>query len=153
MDSPSSRELPRPPRGRSESPLLTHTASPVLEPTDGAPRIAYLDSPPFRSMSGSPALGTPTRVASPFSRGLESMPSMGSLNDRGLGKTLICIAWYIIDIHGDYHKVARFANPSRASRTNMMKSEPTAWPYGSDDLQTEGRDVHHRSTPSQVLPE
>jgi hypothetical protein len=83
MESPSSRELPRPPRGRSESPLLTHTASPVLEPSDGTPRIAYLDSPSFRSLSGSPALSTPTRGASPFSRGLESMPSIGSLNGGG----------------------------------------------------------------------
>ena len=83
VESPSSRELPRPPRGRSESPLLTHTASPVPEPSDDIPRIAYLDSPSFRSVSGSPALGTPTRGASPFSRGLESMPSMGSLNGGG----------------------------------------------------------------------
>ena len=76
IESPGSRELPRPPRGRSESTLPTHTASPGLEP-------AYLDSPSFRSTSGSPALGTPTRGGSPFSRGLESMPSIGSLNGRG----------------------------------------------------------------------
>ena len=83
IESPSSRELPRPPRGRSESPLPTHTASPGLEPSDGTGRIPYLDSPSFRSASGSPALGTPTRGASSFSRGLESMPSIGSLNGRG----------------------------------------------------------------------
>ena len=80
MESPSSRELPRPPRGRSESPSLTHTASPAFEPSGSIPRIAYMDSPSFRSTSGSPALGTPTRVTSPFSQGLESMPSLGSLN-------------------------------------------------------------------------
>ncbi|KAN0116105.1 hypothetical protein V8E52_006162 [Russula decolorans] len=83
IGSPGSRELPRPPRGRSESPLPTHTASPGLEPTNGTANIPYLDSPSFRSTSGSPALGTPTRGASPFSQGLESMPSIGSLNGRG----------------------------------------------------------------------
>ena len=83
MESPSSRELPRPPRGRSESPLPIQTASPVFESSDGIPRISYLDSPSFRSLSGSPALGTPTRVTSPFSQGLESMPSIGSLNGGG----------------------------------------------------------------------
>ena len=85
IESPGSRELPRPPRGRSESPLPIHMASPGLEPSNGTPSIPYLDSPSFRSTSGSPALGTPTRGASPFSRGLESMPSIGSLN--GLGST------------------------------------------------------------------
>jgi hypothetical protein len=83
IGSPGSRELPRPPRGRSESPLPTHTASPSLEPSNGTASIPYLESPSFRSTSGSPALGTPTRGASPFSRGLESMPSIGSLNGRG----------------------------------------------------------------------
>ena len=34
-------------------------------------------------MSGSPVVNTPTRGASPLSRDLESMPSMGSLNGRG----------------------------------------------------------------------
>ena len=77
IESPGSRELPRPPRARNESPLPTHMASPSLEPS-----IPY-DSPSFRSTSGSPALGTPTRGASPFSRGLESMPSIGSLNGHG----------------------------------------------------------------------
>jgi hypothetical protein len=80
IESPGSRELPRPPRGRSESPLTTHTASPVVEPSDA--RVAFVDSPSFRSASGSPALSTPTRVTSPLPRGLESMPSMGSLNSR-----------------------------------------------------------------------
>ena len=83
IGSPGSRELPRPPRGRSESPLPTHTASPGLEPSNGTASVPYLDSPSFRSTSGSPALGTPTRGGSPFSRGLESMPSIGSLNGRG----------------------------------------------------------------------
>ncbi|KAH9996663.1 hypothetical protein BJV74DRAFT_827402 [Russula compacta] len=82
IESPSSRELPRPPRGQSESPLITHTASPVLELRTGTPRLAYQDSPSFRSTSRSPAFATPTRVASPSSRDLESMGSMGSLNDR-----------------------------------------------------------------------
>lgn len=45
--------------------------------------MAYLDSPSFRSMSGSPAINTPTRGASPFPQDLESMPSLGSLNGRG----------------------------------------------------------------------
>lgn len=80
IESPSSRELPRPPRGQSESPLATHTASPVLELRTSTPRLAYQDSPSFRSTSGSPAFAAPTRVAPPFSRDLESMSSMGSLN-------------------------------------------------------------------------
>ena len=79
-ESPSSRELPRPPRCRSESPLPNHTASPALGSRESTPHLAYLDSPSFCSTSGSPAFGTPTRVAPPFSRDLESMPSMGSLN-------------------------------------------------------------------------
>ncbi len=83
IESPGSRELPRPPRGRSKSPLPTHTASPNVKPSDSTAHVAYLDSPSFRSTSGSPALGTPTRVGLPFSRGLESMPSIGSINGRG----------------------------------------------------------------------
>jgi hypothetical protein len=79
-ESPSSRELPRPPRGQSESPLAAHTPAPLPGSHPGIPRLAYLDSPSFRSMSGSPAFNTPIRVASPSSRDLESMPSMGSLN-------------------------------------------------------------------------
>ena len=83
IESPGSRELPRPPRGRSESPLLTYVASPGLEPSGGTAGVPYLESPSFRSTSGSPALGTPTHGASPLSRGLESMPSIGSLNGHG----------------------------------------------------------------------
>ncbi|KAI0292552.1 hypothetical protein BC826DRAFT_1018621 [Russula brevipes] len=79
-ESPSSRELPQPPRGQSESPLATHSPSPLPGSRPGIPRLAYLDSPSFRSMSGSPAVNSPMRVASPPSRDLESMPSMGSLN-------------------------------------------------------------------------
>lgn len=83
VESPNSRELPRPPRHRSESPLPNHTTSPAaVGSREGTPHLAYLDSPSFRSISGSPAFGTPTR-APPLSRELESMPSMGSLNDRG----------------------------------------------------------------------
>jgi len=53
IESPGTRELPRPPRGRSESPLPTHTASPVVEPSDGTAHVAFLDSPSFCSTSGS----------------------------------------------------------------------------------------------------
>lgn len=56
IESPGSRELPRPPRGRSELPILTHTASSGLEPSGGTG--AYLDPPSFHSTSSSPALGT-----------------------------------------------------------------------------------------------
>ena len=83
IESPSSRELPRPPRHQSESPLPNHTASPAFGSRGSTPHLAYLDSPSFRSMSGSPAVNTPTRGASPFPQDLESVPSMGSLNGRG----------------------------------------------------------------------
>ena len=58
-------------------------AYPGPEPSDGTTSIPCLDSPSFCSTSGSPSLGTPTRGASPFSKGLKSMPSIGSLNGRG----------------------------------------------------------------------
>ncbi|KAH9956185.1 hypothetical protein BC827DRAFT_1233366 [Russula dissimulans] len=77
-ESQSPRELPRPPRSRSGSPLQTHTASPVGS-RQGTPGLAYLDSPSFRSMSGSPAFILPTRAEPPFSRDLESMPSTDSI--------------------------------------------------------------------------
>ncbi|KAI9462616.1 hypothetical protein F5148DRAFT_1300050 [Russula earlei] len=75
IESPSPRELPRLPRGRSESPLAIHAVSPTGLPSG----LAYLDSPSFRSTSGSPAFTSPARVESPLSRNLESMPSTGSL--------------------------------------------------------------------------
>jgi len=83
IESPGSRELPRPPRGRSESPFHIRMAYPGPEPSDGTTSIPCLDSPSFRSTSGSPSLGTPMHGASPFSKGLESMPSIGSLNGHG----------------------------------------------------------------------
>ena len=83
-ESQSPRELPRPPRSRSESPLQAHTASPVGS-RHGTPGLAYLDSPSFRSMSGSPAFILPTRAEPSPSQDLESMPStdsIGSLSRR-----------------------------------------------------------------------
>ncbi|KAI0249242.1 hypothetical protein BJV78DRAFT_713955 [Lactifluus subvellereus] len=79
VESPSSSELPRPPRKQSESPLPTQTASPA-EPRSGSPSLAHRGSPSFRPTSGSPAFPAPTPIPSPFSLGLESMPSNGSLN-------------------------------------------------------------------------
>jgi hypothetical protein len=82
VESPSSRELPRPPRRQSESPLPTKTTSPI-ESRTGSPSLAHRGSPSLHSTSGSPAFAAPTPVAPPFSLGLESMPSNESLNSHG----------------------------------------------------------------------
>ncbi|KAN0131906.1 hypothetical protein V8E53_010186 [Lactarius tabidus] len=75
-ESPSSRELPRPPRSRSESPIPPRTASPFWS-RSGSPSLVHRGSPSFPP-SGSPAFAAPS-----FSLGLESVPSTGSLGSRG----------------------------------------------------------------------
>ena len=74
-ESPSSRELPRPPRNRSESPIPPRTASPFWSRSE-SPSLVHRGSPSLPP-SGSPAF------AAPFSLGFESVPSNGSLGSRG----------------------------------------------------------------------
>ncbi|KAI0301574.1 hypothetical protein B0F90DRAFT_1925455 [Multifurca ochricompacta] len=82
IESPNLRELPRPPRSRSESPLLGQIAFPIVSHS-GSPTLASRGSPSFHPTSGSPVFAVPTHVASTFSRGLQSTPSAGSLSSRG----------------------------------------------------------------------
>jgi hypothetical protein len=77
VESPSPRELPRPPRKQSESPLPIQTGSPARS---GSPSLAYRSSPSLQPSTGSQAFAVPTPIASPFSPGLESMPSDASLD-------------------------------------------------------------------------
>jgi hypothetical protein len=82
---PGSRELPRPPRWQSESPLPnphSQTTS-FAESRSGSPSLSYRGSPSLQPTSGSPAFAPPTPMASPFPAALESMPSNGSLNSHG----------------------------------------------------------------------
>ena len=83
FESSSSRELPRPPRSRSESPIPPRTASPSWS-RSGSPSLVHRGSPLFPP-SGSPAFAAPSQVAAPppFSLGLESVPNIGSLGSRG----------------------------------------------------------------------
>ena len=80
-ESPSSRELPRPPRSRSESPIPPRTASPFWSHS-GSPSLVHRGSPSFPP-SGSPAFAASPHVAPSFSLGLESIPSTGSLDSQG----------------------------------------------------------------------
>ena len=80
-ESLSSRELPRPPRNRSESPIPPQTASPFWSRSE-SPSLVHRGSPSLPP-SGSPAFAAPSHVAAPFSLGFESVPSNGSLGSRG----------------------------------------------------------------------
>ena len=80
-ESPSSRELPRPPSSQSESPIPPRMASPSWS-RSGSPSLVHRGSPSFPP-SGSPAFAAPSRVPPPSSLALESVPSVGSLGSRG----------------------------------------------------------------------
>ncbi|KAF8273415.1 hypothetical protein EI94DRAFT_1826162, partial [Lactarius quietus] len=80
-ESPSSRELPRPPTSRSESPIPPRMASPFWSHSE-SPSLVHRGSPSFPP-SGSPAFAAPSHVAPPFSLSLESVQTVGSLGSRG----------------------------------------------------------------------